>query len=207
MKHRTSKITKLFHLFTFLGMFLTGLMALLIPLIFGLSLFGLLDMREYDIQLPVSIDGSAFPSNDPSKPFQSISILEAKAELSSANFAPATLVLSGFAVFVVLLLIFCALRELNKLLCSIKASEIFIQENYQHLKRFAWLNLALVLIWPALELALSVHVSSLASFDYIEFVTGYHPDWNRFFLVLALFIIADVFKHGIELKNEQDLTI
>ena len=114
-------------------------------------------------------------------------------------------IVSIFGVFVLFGLVGCGLIQLRRFLGSIKKGQPFVAANAQRLRNLAWIIVAGGLVHPILYGITGILVKQ--SFPEFNFRLSMAGPFNAFFYGLVIFIIAEVFKIGVEMKEEQDLTV
>ncbi len=203
-------LTRLAHFFDFLltiSLFVSAVFAIVfvgfsIYLGFGGEGFDALDMG---VDVPAGLaDGTIFDSAGRPVPvtFKNVEIRipvgPGRGDLLVAAFI-------GAGGFIALVLI--GLFHLRQLVHSLRVSHPFIEPNAERLSKIAWLALV-VGIWDRVA-AFLVELEVSRSFRSEELVLGNYMLFSGDYLlfVLFLFMIAEVFKVGVEMKAEQDLTV
>jgi|GEM_PF-3320486 len=91
---------------------------------------------------------------------------------------------------------------------SVKTSQFFAIENYGRIRHIAFLSIAI----HAYSMIKSIYFSwfVLEDFSIMEKKVSYYADFSDLYSVLTIliiFVIAEVYKAGIQLKEESELTI
>jgi Protein of unknown function (DUF2975) len=97
------------------------------------------------------------------------------------------------------------IRQLREFLRSLRHTHPFVADNATRLRRMAWLTLSLGLTISLSQLVLASQVTGYITAREISFHADI--DWKTLLIGLGLFIIAEVFRIGVAMKEEQDLTI
>jgi len=211
MQTKPSLLTKFFHLLALLGVVGTGGVAVFL-IVLSVLLTAKRDfpaVRNFEIEAPVRISFEAMGIPDDSSQLQTVEIDRASAVFRLSNEAGeglgvVTLVGAGIA-----LLACGACWQLWRLLGSLKTSHPFIPENFRRLRRFAGFVLVCSLCAPLYRLAAGVYVGRYTEGvdGLFQVVTEYRMEGKGLLFGLALLLIAEVFRIGIEMKQEQDLTV
>ena len=114
-------------------------------------------------------------------------------------------VVSIFGIFVLFGLVGCGLIQLRRFLGSIKNGEPFIAANAQRLRNLAWIIVTGGMVHPILlGITGALVQTDLPDFNFRLSLAG---PFNAFFFGVIIFIIAEVFRIGVQMKEEQDLTV
>ena len=104
-----------------------------------------------------------------------------------------------FYIFIIFLL--------RKIFSSLKTGEFFVKQNGIYIKKIAYAVLGLTLIPSFLIYLIDIYVKKSLNIEGIIFKAQFEFDYGTVFLALLIFVIAEVFIRGTELKEDQDLTI
>ena len=104
-----------------------------------------------------------------------------------------------FYIFIIFLL--------RKIFSSLKTGEFFVKQNGIYIKKIAYAVLGLTLIPAFLNYLINIYVKKSLNIEGIIFKAQFEFDYGTIFLALLIFVIAQVFIRGTELKEDQDLTI
>jgi hypothetical protein len=96
---------------------------------------------------------------------------------------------------------------LRKIFFSLKTGAFFVKQNGIYLKKMAYAVLGITLIPAILNLFINIYVKKTLHIEGIVFKAQFEFDYGTVFLALLIFVIAEVFIRGTELKEDQDLTI
>lgn len=96
---------------------------------------------------------------------------------------------------------------LRKIFFSLKTGEFFVKQNGIYIKKIAYAVLGLTLIPAFLNYLINIWVKQTLTIEGIIFKAQFEFDYGTVFLALLIFVIAEVFIRGTELKEDQDLTI
>lgn len=114
-------------------------------------------------------------------------------------------IVSILGIFVLFGLVGCGLIQLRRFLGSIKSGQPFVAANAQRLRNLAWIIVTGGMVHPILYGITGVLVRS--DFPDFNFRLSMAGPFNAFFFGVIIFIIAEVFRIGVQLKEEQDLTV
>lgn len=118
--------------------------------------------------------------------------------------------LGSFGVLLNYICVLLIIYLIIKMLKNAREGSFLITKNAIRLRYIALLNIALILIDKLFILISSAYFSDKLEFPGLEFSTinGYSFSyWKYIFLFLFLLIIAEAFRLGAQLKEENDLTI
>lgn len=96
---------------------------------------------------------------------------------------------------------------LRKIFFSLKTGEFFVKQNGVYIKKIAYAVLGLSLIPAFLIYLLNIYIKQTLNIEGIIFKAQFEFDYGTVFLALLIFVIAEVFIRGTQLKEDQDLTI
>jgi hypothetical protein len=96
---------------------------------------------------------------------------------------------------------------LRKIFFSLKTGVFFVKQNGIYIKKIAFAVLGITLIPAILNLFINIYVKKTLHIEGIVFKAQFEFDYGTVFLALLIFVIAEVFIRGTELKEDQDLTI
>ena len=96
---------------------------------------------------------------------------------------------------------------LRKIFFSLKTGEFFVKQNGIYIKKIAYAVLGLSLIPAFLIYLLNIYIKQTLNIEGIIFKAQFEFDYGTVFLALLIFVIAEVFIRGTQLKEDQDLTI
>ena len=96
---------------------------------------------------------------------------------------------------------------LRKIFFSLKTGEFFVKQNGIYIKKIAYAVLGLTLIPAFLNYLINIYIKKTLIIEGIIFKAQFEFDYGTVFLALLIFVIAQVFIRGTELKEDQDLTI
>lgn len=110
-------------------------------------------------------------------------------------------------MFVVLLLTYFMTWKFKMFITNIKNGLIFESENINNLKHIAYGILILWLLIKVYSVILYFTVVKYIKFDTIHMNLKISDDANMLFGALLLWVLAHIFMKGVEMKQEQELTI
>ncbi len=113
-------------------------------------------------------------------------------------------ILAAFVDSVMYLLILFFLRKILKNLTS---NNFFIPENGKLIKKIGYSIIALALIPEVIHYFTDRMISKSISIENIVIKNEFHFDYQTILLGIIVFVISIVFLRGVEIKEEQDLTI
>jgi len=96
---------------------------------------------------------------------------------------------------------------LRKIFSSLKTGEFFVKQNGIYIKKIAYAVLGLTLIPAFLNYFINIYIKKTLNIEGIIFKAQFEFDYGTVFLALLIFVLAQVFIRGTELKEDQDLTI
>ena len=102
------------------------------------------------------------------------------------------------------------LRLTIRIIERVRAGKIFLMKNALDLRRIALVSIFLILFLIFVRIGLGLFASGrIVSDSLIHTILGSSVDFSLGELVLPLFLLAlaEVFRAGVALKEEQDLTI
>ena len=124
-------------------------------------------------------------------------------ENAEYNFIYFRLIIAFIDTFFYILIVFL----LRKIFSSLKTGEFFVKQNGIYIKNIAFTVLGLTLIPAFLNYLINIYIKQSLSIEGILFKAQFEFDYGTVFLALLIFVIAEVFIKGTELKEDQDLTI
>ena len=124
-------------------------------------------------------------------------------ENSEYNFIYFRLIIAFIDTLFYILIVFL----LRKIFYSLKTGEFFVKQNGIYIKKIAYAVLGLTLIPAFLNYLINIYIKQSLSIEGIIFKANFEFDYGTVFLALLIFVIAEVFIKGTELKEDQDLTI
>ena len=104
-----------------------------------------------------------------------------------------------FYIFIIFLL--------RKIFFSLKTGEFFVKQNGIYIKKMAYGVLGISIIPAFINYLINVYIKQTLIIEGIAFKAQFEFDYGTVFLALLIFVIAQVFIRGTELKEDQDLTI
>ena len=96
---------------------------------------------------------------------------------------------------------------LRKIFSGLKTGEFFVKQNGIYIKKIAYAVLGLTLIPAFLNYFINIYIKKTLNIEGIIFKAQFEFDYGTVFLALLIFVLAQVFIRGTELKEDQDLTI
>ncbi|MCF3652488.1 DUF2975 domain-containing protein [Synoicihabitans lomoniglobus] len=160
-------------------------------------------VNGYEIKLTTSVPPLTLQSAT-GEPVE-IEIESATAIIPLYQAAPSLQVVSIFGIFILFGLVACGLIQVRRFLGSIKTGQPFVAANAQRLRNLAWIIVAGGLVDPIIYgLTGALAHQSFPDFAFRLSLAG---PFNAFFYGVIIFIIAEVFKIGVQMKEEQDLTV
>ena len=96
---------------------------------------------------------------------------------------------------------------LQQLFAGLEKGLFFIRENGIYMKKIAYAVLVLALLPDMISYLINLYFASILDINGITFKARYSFDIKTMFLALLIFVIAQVFIKGAEIKEENDLTI
>jgi hypothetical protein len=112
--------------------------------------------------------------------------------------------LSAFLYTLIYIIIIYLLR---KIFFSLKTGLFFVKQNGIYIRKIAFAVLGITLIPAILNLFINIYVKKTLIIEGIIFKAQFEFDYGTAFLALLIFVIAEVFIRGTELKEDQALTI
>jgi len=160
------------------------------------------------VEVPVDVSPEIIQSQHTDALFQHLKLRNTTGQLGSDRLTLSQRILLNLPTWLMLGLGLVSLFQIMQLLGSLRTTHPFIHANYLRLRRFAWLILAYSILKAPFYYLISRFASNHAAFDNIRIdpMLG-HFDFALIFIGLAVLVIADVFRAGIEMKEEQDLTV
>jgi len=113
-------------------------------------------------------------------------------------------ILAAFIDSVMYLLIFYFLRKILKNLTS---DNFFIPENGRLIKNIGYSIIALAIVPEVIHYFTDKMISRSISIENVVIKSEFHFDYQTILLGIIVFVISIVFLRGVEIKEEQDLTI
>ncbi len=100
-------------------------------------------------------------------------------------------------------------KQIIELTSSVARNEFFIRKNAIRIRKIALIFIGLFVVYLVIDIATVEYVSAHSASDKITFpgLFGYFVDLDKLILPLLLLVLAEVFRVGLEMKEEQDLTI
>jgi hypothetical protein len=96
---------------------------------------------------------------------------------------------------------------LRKIFFSLKTGVFFVKQNGIYIRLMAYAVLGITLIPAIINLFINIYVKKTLYIEGVIFKAQFEFDYGTAFLALLIFVIAEVFIRGTELKEDQDLTI
>jgi len=164
--------------------------------------------KVFWIEVPVDVSPEIIQSEQSDALFQHLKLRNTTGQLGSDRLMLSQRILLNLPTWLMLGLGLASLYQIMQLLGSLRTSHPFIHSNYLRLRRFAWLILACSIVKAPFYYLTSRFASNHATFDNIRIdpMLG-NFDFMLLFIGLAVLVIADVFRAGIEMKEDQDLTV
>ncbi|MEE4200978.1 DUF2975 domain-containing protein [Erythrobacter sp.] len=111
------------------------------------------------------------------------------------------------SLLVLVLLVFVFFGKLRAIIASVGEGDPFVPENAQRLNMMAWLMLAVQAIMISIA-GFAVTVATWASdFEEGDFAIEVGLDLTGVLIVIVLFILARVFKHGAAMREDLEGTV
>ncbi len=110
-------------------------------------------------------------------------------------------------VLVVIALVYRFFGKLRAIIATVGEGDPFVPENAERLNAMAWLLLGVqILVIPASGLALLL-AKWADEIENADFTVDVGPDLTGILLVIVLFILARVFKHGAAMRADLEGTV
>jgi hypothetical protein len=110
-------------------------------------------------------------------------------------------------VFVDTILNIVIIYLLQKIFSNLKNGDFFVRENGIFIRKIAIIVLLLAVIPAIVNFILNHYLTNNIYIQGITFKASFNFDFTTTFLALLIFVIAQVFIKGAELKEDNDLTI
>lgn len=111
------------------------------------------------------------------------------------------------SVFVDALLYLFIIYRLKNIFKALKLDNFFIRQNGIYMKHIAYAVLGIALLPSLIDYTINLKVLESIHIKGIVFKAGFHFDFRTLFLAILIFVIAQGFIRGAEIKEENDLTI
>ncbi len=111
------------------------------------------------------------------------------------------------SVFVDALLYLFIIYRLKNIFKAPKLDNFFIRQNGIYMKHIAYAVLGIASLPSLIDYIINLKVLESIHIKGIVFKAGFHFDFRTLFLALLIFVIAQGFIRGAEIKEENDLTI
>ncbi len=119
---------------------------------------------------------------------------------------PAVLALLALALGI-LVLIYEFFGKLRGIIATVEQGEPFVHENADRLNAMGWLQIGIYLVGIPL-VAAGTRVKEWASqFDDVEIAANFDFDPGSILLILVLFILSQVFRHGAAMREDLEGTV
>ncbi len=112
-----------------------------------------------------------------------------------------------FAAFVDSLMYLLILFFLRKIFKNLTSDDFFIPENGILIKKIGFTIIALALIPEIIHYATDKMISNSIKIEHMIIKSEFNFDYQTLLLGIIVFVISIVFLRGVEIKEEQDLTI
>ena len=99
------------------------------------------------------------------------------------------------------------LYQLRRVFGTLAAGDPFVRENATRIRMIGFAVLGMELVRVLVLSAQAYYLRANFSFTGIQLRTLPHPDLGVLFLGLVLLVIAEVFRQGADLREEQSLTV
>jgi hypothetical protein len=134
---------------------------------------------------------------------------ELRAELGPAiTDLPAAGVLGLLALALLLVAaLFVFLGKLRGIIASVGEGDPFAPENADRLTAMAWLMVGVYLLTGAAAAASAFVVEWVSQFEDVHFAATFGFDFGSILLIIVLFILARVFRHGAAMREDLEGTV
>lgn len=159
------------------------------------------------IPVALQVDEQALHIGAPSLGAGTAKLTKVRGTLEFTAPSRESLIAPMLTLVVMLLLATWALWQLRELFRTLRNGQVFAPENVRHVQRVGW---AVILAEPARALiTYSAQAFARSHFvgDGIRFVADFDLNLGTIFAGLAILVIAEVFRAGTRLDEDQSLTI
>lgn len=130
------------------------------------------------------------------------------------EFGPAITDLPTAAVLALLALaaivvgaLFVFFGKLRGIIASVAEGDPFVPENADRLTAIAWLMLATYLLAAVMALVSALVIDWASQFEDVHFTATFGFDFTSILLIIVLFILARVFRHGAAMREDLEGTV
>ncbi|MDP2401344.1 MAG: DUF2975 domain-containing protein [Actinomycetota bacterium] len=102
---------------------------------------------------------------------------------------------------------FAFLVLLRQMTASIVAGDPFAEANIGRIRAIGWLTVALELFRGAAQFGLSIIMQTTSTMSGYQVLSFGGWNFGVFIIGLALLVLAEVFRHGLQLQSDADLTV
>ncbi|MFT5581278.1 MAG: hypothetical protein ACI9G9_000525 [Psychromonas sp.] len=174
-----------------------GTMKVISPDIFGEE--GL----KFNIELPIEFAKNiSLPDG-----LNSLEIQELTAQIPIDNDTHHLFGIQMLFVSLYLIFIIWMTKSLRSVISNIKLGHFFIQKNAIYFKRISIAFFCMFIVDVISQYFISAAINNTALFSQYQVVNFPFPDIELFLLFLLSLVFSQVFRNGVELKNENELTI
>ena len=159
------------------------------------------------IPVAIAIDTQALHVTAPSLGASTAKLSKVTGNLEFSAASKRAVVAPMLTVVAMLMLVAWALQQLRELFRALRNGEVFAPANIRRVQRVGW---AVILAEPVRALmtySASAFAQSHFVGDGIRFVTDFNLNLGTIFGGLAILVIAEVFRAGTRLDQDQSLTI
>lgn len=113
----------------------------------------------------------------------------------------------AFAIIIIVVLAFMAMLQFRLFIRNVYRGLYFDSHNIRYLKRMAWWIIG---IWIATKVYFAVFyyiISSHIEFEGIHLTGNFNSDGYLFMIALFIYVLSHIFQKGMELEEEQKLTV
>jgi hypothetical protein len=164
---------------------------------------------DVDLELPVTIalNPEAHRVTAPSLAVTSAELRDVRGSLRFLPLRPAFVAGSAVALMVLMAVVLWVIGQLRAVCRTLTAGRPFVPANATRIRRIAWVVLAGEVLRAGLEFSGNRYVMQHFSAEGLEFNARLHVDFFVLVYGLVILVIAEVFRLGSRLDEDQSLTV
>ena len=186
-----------------------GLLLILIITVFLTVAAPVLDFSDAQVELPaqVVINTAAVPISAPSLGITSARLSPLRGNVVAPAGTRTSLLAPALTIIVMMALALWVIAQLRALFRELSAGRTFAPRNAVRLHRIAWIVMAAEPLRAAMNYAASSFIASRFIADGLRFQSYWDFNVGTIFCAIVILAIAEVFRAGTRLDEDQSLTI
>lgn len=157
------------------------------------------------LSAPIKIDNALLNLETESYPKLELEEIIGSFTLETTN-RPIAFV-THLAVLLLSFLMWVFFRTILRILNTLKEGTPFIKENYIRIRTIGYIFIVAAFVWPVGEFAVNYYLHANVRITGINILKTFDFPWDDLLFGIAALILADVFRVGIEMKEDQNLIV